>query len=123
MLQTRLIAPAENAHPAPLLIKRLLSHDLPRSRWLAIALLLVVLGLAFAPFLFPGSKALGVAVAQFMGEVEAESRKNTPAKKRAPKPPAKSAWVKHWTRVLPNAWRASLSGWTGCARNARRTTP
>jgi transcriptional regulator with XRE-family HTH domain len=36
-------------------------------------------------------KALGVAVAQFMGEVEAESRKNTPAKKRAPKPPAKSA--------------------------------
>jgi branched-chain amino acid transport system permease protein len=42
-------------------IKRLLSHDLPRSRWLALALLLIVLGLAFAPFLFPGSKALSVA--------------------------------------------------------------
>jgi branched-chain amino acid transport system permease protein len=42
-------------------LNRLLSHDLPRSRWLALALLLVVLGLAFAPFLFPGSKALSVA--------------------------------------------------------------
>jgi branched-chain amino acid transport system permease protein len=44
-----------------MLLNRLLSHDLPRSRWLALALLLVLLGLAFAPFLFPGSKALGVA--------------------------------------------------------------
>ena len=43
------------------MLNRLLSHDLPRSRWLAIALVLVVIGLAFAPFLFPGSKALGVA--------------------------------------------------------------
>ena len=42
-------------------MNRLLSHDLPRSRWLAVALLLIVFGLAFAPFLFPGSKALGVA--------------------------------------------------------------
>ena len=42
-------------------IDRLLSHDAPRSRWLALALLLVLLGLAFAPFLFPGSKALGEA--------------------------------------------------------------
>jgi branched-chain amino acid transport system permease protein len=42
-------------------MKRLLSHDLPRSRWLALALIVIVLGLAFAPFLFPGSKALGVA--------------------------------------------------------------
>jgi branched-chain amino acid transport system permease protein len=42
-------------------LNRLLSHDLPRSRWLALALLLIVLGLAFAPFLFPGSKAMGVA--------------------------------------------------------------
>ena len=42
-------------------LRRLLSHDLPRSRWLAAALLLTVLALAFAPFLFPGSKALGVA--------------------------------------------------------------
>jgi branched-chain amino acid transport system permease protein len=43
------------------MLKRLLSHDLPRSRWLAAALLLVVVGLAVAPFVFPGSKALGVA--------------------------------------------------------------
>jgi branched-chain amino acid transport system permease protein len=42
-------------------LNRLLSHDLPRSRWLGLALALVVLGLAFAPFLFPGSKAMGVA--------------------------------------------------------------
>ena len=40
---------------------RLLSHDLPRNRFLALALVLIVLGLALAPFLFPGSKALGVA--------------------------------------------------------------
>jgi branched-chain amino acid transport system permease protein len=43
------------------MLNRLLSHDLPRSRWLALALLAIVLALAFAPFLFPGSKALGVA--------------------------------------------------------------
>src|SRR5512138_719895 len=43
------------------MLDRILSHDLPRSRWLALALLLIVVGLAFAPFLFPGSKALGVA--------------------------------------------------------------
>ncbi len=43
------------------MFRRLLSHDLPRSRWLAAALVLVLLALAFAPFLFPGSKALGVA--------------------------------------------------------------
>ena len=43
------------------MIQRILSHDLPRSRWLAAALVLIVLCLAFAPFLFPGSKALGVA--------------------------------------------------------------
>ncbi len=43
------------------MLNRLLSHDLPKSRWLAAALILVMLGLAFAPFLFPGSKALGVA--------------------------------------------------------------
>jgi branched-chain amino acid transport system permease protein len=40
---------------------RLLSHDLPRSRWLAAALLVIVIALALAPVLFPGSKALGVA--------------------------------------------------------------
>lgn len=43
------------------MLNRLLSHDLPRSRWLALALVVVLLGLALAPFLFPGSKPLGVA--------------------------------------------------------------
>lgn len=43
------------------MLSRLLSHDLPRSRPLAVLLLLLVLGLAFAPFLFPGVKALNVA--------------------------------------------------------------
>jgi hypothetical protein len=42
-------------------LSRLLSHDLPRSRVLAVVLALLVLGLAFAPFLFPGVKALNVA--------------------------------------------------------------
>ena len=32
------------------MLNRLLSHDLPRSRWLALALLLIVLALAAAPF-------------------------------------------------------------------------
>ena len=43
------------------MLNRLLSHDLPRSRWLAIALVVMLLALAFAPFLFPGSKAMGAA--------------------------------------------------------------
>jgi branched-chain amino acid transport system permease protein len=43
------------------MLNRMLSHDLPRSRWLALALVLMLLALAFAPFLFPGSKALGAA--------------------------------------------------------------
>jgi len=43
------------------MIARLLSYDLPRNRWLAAALLLILVGLAVAPFVFPGSKALGVA--------------------------------------------------------------
>jgi branched-chain amino acid transport system permease protein len=43
------------------MLQRLLSHDLPRSRWLAAALIVIVVALALAPFLFPGSKALGVA--------------------------------------------------------------
>lgn len=43
------------------MLNRLLSHDLPRSRWLALVLVLIVLALAAAPFLFPGSKALGTA--------------------------------------------------------------
>ncbi|HEV8313523.1 MAG TPA: branched-chain amino acid ABC transporter permease [Burkholderiaceae bacterium] len=43
------------------MLNRLLSHDLPKSRWLAAALILIVLALAAAPFFFPGSKPLGVA--------------------------------------------------------------
>src|SRR6185436_3383625 len=35
--------------------------DLPRSRLLALLLAALVLGLAFAPFIFPGVKALSVA--------------------------------------------------------------
>ena len=42
-------------------MSRILSHDLPRSRWLAVILIALTLGLAFAPFLFPGVKALNVA--------------------------------------------------------------
>ncbi len=43
------------------MLKNLLSHDLPRNRWLALLLIAIVLGLAFTPFLFPGTKALNVA--------------------------------------------------------------
>ena len=43
------------------MLTRLLSNDLPRSRPLAILLLVLLIGLAFAPFLFPGVKALNVA--------------------------------------------------------------
>ncbi|CAM5791155.1 MAG: branched-chain amino acid ABC transporter permease [Burkholderiales bacterium] len=43
------------------MLSRLLSHDLPRSKLLAAILIVIVLGLAFAPFLFPGVKALNVA--------------------------------------------------------------
>ena len=43
------------------MISRLLSNDLPRSRWLTALLIVLFLGLAFAPFLFPGVKALNVA--------------------------------------------------------------
>ena len=43
------------------MLNRLLSHDLPRSRWLALALMVIVIGLAVAPFAFPGAKALSVA--------------------------------------------------------------
>ena len=42
-------------------LRRLLSNDLPRSRVLAGLLVLIVLGLALAPFVFPGTKALNVA--------------------------------------------------------------
>ncbi|HJV83247.1 branched-chain amino acid ABC transporter permease [Noviherbaspirillum sp.] len=43
------------------MMTRLLSHDLPRSRVLAVILTVIVLGLAFAPFLFPGAKSMNVA--------------------------------------------------------------
>ncbi|GAA0768345.1 branched-chain amino acid ABC transporter permease [Ideonella azotifigens] len=43
------------------MLNRLLSHDLPRSRWLAAALLLIAAALLLAPFLFHGAKALNVA--------------------------------------------------------------
>ncbi|MBP6902342.1 MAG: branched-chain amino acid ABC transporter permease [Burkholderiaceae bacterium] len=43
------------------MLNRVLSHDLPRSRWLGLLLALVVVALVIAPFAFPGSKALGVA--------------------------------------------------------------
>ena len=43
------------------MLKRMLSNDQPRSRVLAFLLIAVVLALAFAPFIFPGAKALGVA--------------------------------------------------------------
>ncbi|MFL6624540.1 MAG: branched-chain amino acid ABC transporter permease [Sulfurifustis sp.] len=44
-----------------MMLARLLSHDPPRSRMLAALLVLIVVGLAAAPFLFPGAKALNVA--------------------------------------------------------------
>jgi len=43
------------------MIRALLSGDLPRSRALAVVLLLVLLGLAAAPFIFPGTRSLNVA--------------------------------------------------------------
>ena len=46
---------------AKVMLNRLLSNDLPRSRVLATLLLMLLLALALAPFLFPGVKALDVA--------------------------------------------------------------
>ena len=43
------------------MLNRVLSHDMPRSRWLAAALLVVLVMLALAPFLFPGAKSMSVA--------------------------------------------------------------
>lgn len=43
------------------MIHRLLSGDLPRSRVLTIVVLGIVLALAFAPFLFPGTRSLDTA--------------------------------------------------------------
>ncbi len=43
------------------MLNRILSGDYPRSRVLAVVLVALLLGLAFAPFIFPGVKALNVA--------------------------------------------------------------
>jgi len=43
------------------MLRRLLSNDMPRSRLLAVLLVALFLALAFAPFVFPGVKALSVA--------------------------------------------------------------
>jgi len=43
------------------MLDRILSHDYPRSRLLAVLLIAVVVALALAPFVFPGAKALSVA--------------------------------------------------------------
>ena len=43
------------------MIHRLLSGDTPRSRALAVILILIFLGLALAPFVFPGTRSLNVA--------------------------------------------------------------
>ena len=43
------------------MLNRLLSHDLPRNRWLTVMLVAIVLALALTPFLFPGTRALNVA--------------------------------------------------------------
>jgi branched-chain amino acid transport system permease protein len=43
------------------MLSRLLSNDFPRSRVLAVILVALLLALAFAPFIFPGVKALNVA--------------------------------------------------------------
>src|SRR3954463_10028945 len=43
------------------MLNRLLSNDYPRNRMLALLLVGLLLALAFAPFIFPGVKALNVA--------------------------------------------------------------
>ena len=48
------------------MLNRLLSGDYPRSKVLAVILVAIFVGLAFAPFLFPGVKALSVADHGFM---------------------------------------------------------
>jgi branched-chain amino acid transport system permease protein len=42
-------------------LRRMLSNDLPRNRWLTLLLVLVFLALALTPFIFPGVRALNVA--------------------------------------------------------------
>jgi branched-chain amino acid transport system permease protein len=43
------------------MLRSLLSDDLPKSRWLAFVLVVILVGLAVAPFAFPGAKSLNVA--------------------------------------------------------------
>ncbi len=43
------------------MLSTLLSGDYPRSRALSVVLLLILAGLAFAPFVFPGTRSLDVA--------------------------------------------------------------
>jgi branched-chain amino acid transport system permease protein len=43
------------------MIRTLLSGDLPRSKALAVVLALILIGLAAAPFIFPGTRSLNVA--------------------------------------------------------------
>ena len=43
------------------MLKRILSNDYPRSRMLAVVLVVLLVALAFMPFVFPGVKALNVA--------------------------------------------------------------
>jgi branched-chain amino acid transport system permease protein len=43
------------------MLKRILSNDFPRSRVLAVMLVVLLMALAGAPFIFPGVKALNVA--------------------------------------------------------------
>ena len=43
------------------MLSRALSGDLPRNRMLTVLLIAIVAGLALAPFVFPGAKALNVA--------------------------------------------------------------
>ena len=50
-----------STHMPGTLLDRLLSHDRPRNRWLALLLLAIVVGLVLTPFVFPGTKALNVA--------------------------------------------------------------
>jgi branched-chain amino acid transport system permease protein len=43
-----------------MILDRILSHDRPRSAWLAALLLVILVVLALAPFLFPGAKSMSV---------------------------------------------------------------
>ena len=63
------------------MLMRILSGDYPRSKVLAVILVVILLGLAFAPFIFPGVKALSVAakILIFIVLVVEKELKATPA--------------------------------------------